>query len=179
MPPRSRPRSRPRTSRRPQPSWTPGRFRFHASVSSRHLRAKRAARNACVDVVLEHRHRERYALHDRRFGRGGQDRHHHFHSRRRTCTSAGLSSDVAPHQTVGTAVALTASATRCASPQYEFWLQAPGGAWILKRGWGAPMWSWSTSGIALGAYQAGVWAPGGGSTTTYDAYFISTYQLTG
>ena len=95
------------------------------------------------------------------------------------CTSAGLTPGLAAPQTVGATVGFTAAASRCTSPQYEFWLLPPGGSWSVKQGYGASAWSWNTVGLAPGTYQVGVWARQGGSTAPYDAYFIATYQLSG
>lgn len=96
-----------------------------------------------------------------------------------TCSSASLAASLAPPQVVGTIVTFNAAATRCAGPQYEFWLLAPGGAWAMKQAYGSGSWSWNTSGLAPGTYQVGVWAREGGSTAAYDSYFISTFQLAG
>jgi acid phosphatase len=94
-----------------------------------------------------------------------------------TCTSTARTSSLVPPQVSGVSVAFTPTSTRCSAPQYEFWLMAPGGAWILKQGYGSGGWTWTTAGLAPGTYQVGVWARQSGSTASYDAYFISTYQL--
>ena len=93
-----------------------------------------------------------------------------------TCTSAALSGPSQP-QSTGSAIAFTASAVRCPAPQYEYWTLAPGGAWKLARGYGAAAWTWNTAGLAPGNYQVGVWARQAGSRSSYDTYFIETYQL--
>jgi hypothetical protein len=93
-----------------------------------------------------------------------------------TCTSGAMSGPPPP-QASGTAVAFNATSTRCGTPQYEFWLQTPGGGWSVQQGYGAAAWTWSTSGLALGTYQVGIWARQSGSTNAYDAYFIRTYQI--
>ena len=96
-----------------------------------------------------------------------------------TCTSAGMSPNLAAPQVQGANVTFTAMSTRCGSPLYEFWLLAPGGAWTVKQGYGVATWSWSTVGLAPGTYQVGVWSRQSGSTSSRDSYFISTYQITG
>ena len=93
------------------------------------------------------------------------------------CTSTLMAANVAPPQASGTMVTWTASATRCATPQYRFWLLAPGGSWTTKQQYGSGSWSWDTTGLAAGTYQAGVWAHQAGSTPSYDAYFITTFQI--
>jgi hypothetical protein len=95
-----------------------------------------------------------------------------------TCGSAGLSPSVNPPQTPGAAITFTASSTGCPSPEYQFWLLPPGGAWTVKRAFGGATWRWDTAGLATGTYQLSVWARQSGSTAGYDAYFVGTYQLT-
>jgi hypothetical protein len=93
-----------------------------------------------------------------------------------TCSSASLSAP-APPQTVGTAIAMGATSTRCGGAQYEFWVQPPGGSWSVKQAYGGAAWTWNTAGLAPGTYLVGVWARQSGSTNSYDSYFIRTYQL--
>jgi hypothetical protein len=94
------------------------------------------------------------------------------------CTSAGLSPSVAPPQVPGVTVTFTGSSTGCVSPQYQFWLLPPGGAWTIMQVYSATTtWAWNTTGFALGTYQVGLWAKAGASAASYDAFFIRTYQL--
>jgi outer membrane protein assembly factor BamB len=94
------------------------------------------------------------------------------------CTSAGLAPNVAPPQPPTTTVTFSATSNSCASPQYQFWLLPPGGAWTVEQPFSASTtWSWNTSAFAPGTYQVGVWARQSGSTARYDAYFIGTFQL--
>ncbi len=95
-----------------------------------------------------------------------------------TCRSADLTASVAPPQSPGAAITLSATSVGCASPQYEFWVMPPGGGWSIARGYGAATWDWATAGLAPGTYQVGVWAIQPGSTATHDTFFIGTYQLT-
>jgi hypothetical protein len=95
-----------------------------------------------------------------------------------TCISAGLSPSVATPQAPGTTVMFTASSNSCASPLYQFWLLAPGGSWTVMQPFGvATTWSWNTTGYAAGSYQVGVWAKASASSSTYNAYYIGTFQL--
>jgi uncharacterized protein (DUF2141 family) len=95
------------------------------------------------------------------------------------CTSAALS-PTNPSAAAGTTVALTASSTGCASPQYEFWVQYPNGNWYLIQGWGGATFNWSTAGLAPGTYNVHVWANNqGDSTATWEAYGADTVTLTG
>ena len=83
-----------------------------------------------------------------------------------------------PAQAPGATVTFTAGSTGCAAAQYEFWYLPPGGKWTVTQPYGASTWSWTTSGLVPGTYQVGVWARQTGSTASYDAYYIGTYQLT-
>ena len=93
------------------------------------------------------------------------------------CGSASLAPNAASPQAPGTSITFTASSIGCSSPQYEFWLLRPGGAWTVARGYGGASWTWNTAGLVPGAYQVGVWALAAGSTAARDAYFIGSYQL--
>jgi hypothetical protein len=93
-----------------------------------------------------------------------------------TCSSTALSGPPPP-QASGTAISMSATATRCGSAQYEFWVQPPGGGWSVRQAYGGATWTWSTAGSAPGTYLIGVWARQSGSTSSYDSYFIRTYQL--
>jgi Fibronectin type III domain len=94
------------------------------------------------------------------------------------CASTNLSVSADPPQTPGGTITLTATATGCTSPSYEFWVQPPGGAWTIARPWGSSTFGWNTAGLAPGEYQVGVWARRAGSTASYEAYFIRSFQLT-
>lgn len=94
-----------------------------------------------------------------------------------SCASTSLSAGAAPPQTPGTTVTLTASSTGCASPTYEFWVAPSGGAWTIARPYGGATFDWNTSGLAPGLYQVGVWARRAGSTASYEAFFVGSYQL--
>jgi len=77
---------------------------------------------------------------------------------------------------VGSTVSLTAASTGCASPEYEFWVLYPNGTWNLKRGFGGPTISWSTAGLATGAYTVHAWANQQG--TSWDAIGSAAVTLT-
>lgn len=94
------------------------------------------------------------------------------------CISAGVSASVAAPQAPGTPIVISGSSNGCTSPQYQFWLMAPGGAFVVKQAFSADAtWSWDTTGYAPGTYQVGVWAKQSGSSAAYDAFNISTYRL--
>src|ERR1700730_15986626 len=95
------------------------------------------------------------------------------------CTSASLSAAPASPQASGTTVTLTASSTGCSAPEYQFYLQKPGGgAWIAVTGFGASnTYVWHTGGAPSGVYGISVWARLMGSPQAYQAYWIGTYTL--
>jgi hypothetical protein len=97
------------------------------------------------------------------------------------CTSVVLSSaSPGSPQPPGTTVTFTAAASGCPSPTYEFWLQAPGGAWQVLQGWSSAASAiWSTTGLASGTYLLDIWARQNGSTAQYEAHLSPnpTYTL--
>ena len=100
------------------------------------------------------------------------------------CTSADVSAAPASPQNAGTAVTLTGSSTTCSHPEYQFFLQPPGGSFV-GQGWQAwngtstATFNWPTTGLAPGTYGIGVWARNSGSTATYEVYATATYKLLG
>jgi hypothetical protein len=52
-----------------------------------------------------------------------------------------------------------------------------GGSWTMTRDYGASSWTWTTTGLAIGTYELGVWARQAGSTSPYEAYAITTFVL--
>jgi len=97
-------------------------------------------------------------------------------SRFARCATAGLT-PAKPAQPAGSDIAFAASSTGCATPQYEYWIQYPGGAWSLKRGWGGAAFTWNTGGLAPGVYTVHAWASSSG--TVRDAIGEATVTLTG
>jgi cell wall-associated protease len=96
-----------------------------------------------------------------------------------TVTLTGCTASLSPSsatQAAGSAVAFTASST-CPTPEYEYWVQYPGGAWYLARGWGGAAFSWSTGGLAPGAYTVHAWVNTSG--TGYAAIGSASVTLTG
>lgn len=94
------------------------------------------------------------------------------------CSTATLSP--APGSlTRGSVVQFTATGGGCSTPQYAFWVKAPGGSWRLAQAYGSSAtFSWNTAGLAAGTYQVAVWVREQGSgTATYDAGAGGTYSL--
>jgi len=95
------------------------------------------------------------------------------------CRSSWMSPTLASPQSPGATVNFTATSTGCATPEYKFFLQAPGGAWTAQTAYGAGTWAWNTTGLAAGTYGVGVWVHSVGSAAAYEAYWLGTYTLTG
>lgn len=94
------------------------------------------------------------------------------------CTSAGMSPGTASPQTPGATITFTATSTGCTTPQYEFFVQPPGGAWTAKTAYGAATFAWNTTGLAPGIYGVGVWVRSTGSRSAHESYWLGTYTLT-
>ncbi len=94
---------------------------------------------------------------------------------------SAMTATAAPADTAnrGTPVSITASATTCPTPLYEFWLLPPGGGWTLVRGYSSnPTLSWNTTGAALGTYRFSVWTKDAASPNSYDSFSAFQYSLT-
>jgi hypothetical protein len=96
------------------------------------------------------------------------------------CTSVTLGFNPTSPRAAGTSVQLSAAATGCPNPEYEFWVQAPGGQWTMLQGYGAGSTvTWNTTGLAPGTYLFDVWVRQSGSTAQYEAHIAPnpTYTL--
>jgi hypothetical protein len=100
------------------------------------------------------------------------------------CAGVSASAMPASPQASGSAVQLTATATGCANPLYEFWMLTPGSStWQAVRGYSAAAtFSWSTAGLATGTYRFSIWVRDstssglyGNGLGAYDAFNASTY----
>src|SRR6266566_4258375 len=96
-----------------------------------------------------------------------------------TCPSVTASAAPASPQLAGTAVTITASASGCPNPRYEFWIQAPGGSWTIVQAYSSnATFTWNTT-PPSGTYHYSVWARDASSAASYDTYFPGTvYTLT-
>jgi hypothetical protein len=96
------------------------------------------------------------------------------------CTSATASAAPVTSAAHGTTVTISATASGCSNPLYEFWVLAPGGSWTVAQAYStSASFSWNTAGLPAGAYRYSVWVRDSGSTRAYDAYFPgSAYTLT-
>ena len=102
------------------------------------------------------------------------------------CSQVNVTPSPAPPQQPGPQVMLSAVATGCTGPLFEFWVRTPAGAWSLAQGYSSqPTYAWNTAGKVAGTYRFSVWArdgssPGVGGTppNTYDAFSAFDYSLT-
>ena len=96
------------------------------------------------------------------------------------CGSATLT-PVPGSYPVTSTLGFTATAAGCSTPDYEFWVLAPGASWRMVQAYSSnPNFSWNTMGLAPGTYQVVVWVRQHGSgTATYEAGAGGNYVLTG
>jgi hypothetical protein len=94
-----------------------------------------------------------------------------------TCTAAAMSTVTTSPQPPGGTISFTASAVRCPGAQFRFWMLPPGGAWTSMQDFGGDTWTWTTTGLATGTYQLGVWAREPGSPKSHDAIGFTTFVL--
>jgi len=105
-----------------------------------------------------------------------------------SCTSVTATSAPSGTATAGTAVSVTGAAAGCASPTYQFEIQAPGSqTWQVVQPYSSSaVFNWNTTGATKGTYKLIVKArdasssgtAGISSTGTWDSYVLITYTLT-
>jgi hypothetical protein len=96
------------------------------------------------------------------------------------CTAVTLTFNPASPATAGATIQLNALASGCPTPEYQFWIQAPGGQWTIVQPYGsASTFSWNTAGLPPGAYLFDVWVRQAGSSATWEAHISPnpTYTL--
>jgi hypothetical protein len=98
---------------------------------------------------------------------------------KQVCSSVNISPDLTSPQAPGAVVTFTAAALGCDTPNYKFFVAAPGGAFTEVQPYGATdTLFWNTAGLSPGPWQIGVWARQAGSTKNYEAFAFITFQLT-
>jgi len=85
-------------------------------------------------------------------------------------------------QAPGTQVTLSAAATGCPNPVYQFWVQTPSGSWSVIQAYSsASTASWNTTGLPAGTYSLDVWVRQSGSAADFEAeikpYLTYTVRL--
>ncbi len=96
------------------------------------------------------------------------------------CTAAAVAAAPPGSSRVGTPVTVsaTASGPNCASPQFRFWIKAPGAAWVMVQDYStASTFSWTSPGTT-GTYYLGVHARAAGSSLAYESVASIPYSLT-
>ena len=97
------------------------------------------------------------------------------------CTSSTLAFNPASPSKAGTSsIQLTATSSGCPNPTYQFWVQAPGGAWTILQGYStSASATWSTTGLAPGTYLFDVWVKQAGNPADWEAHISPnpTYTL--
>ena len=104
------------------------------------------------------------------------------------CTAVSEVASPASAAMVGTTAKITAIASGCPNPLYEFWIKAPGASlYTLAHTYStSAVWSWNTAGLTKGTYRINVWVRDNSSSGTFgnssgrwDAYNANlTYTLT-
>lgn len=95
------------------------------------------------------------------------------------CT-AGLTLSPTSPGVPGTAVTLTGASTcQTGTPEYKFWVRAPGGSWTIQCDWqSGTTCAWDTTALPLGVYEFNLWTRAQGSTDFYEGYTgVPTFEL--
>jgi len=85
------------------------------------------------------------------------------------CTAVSEVASPASAAMVGMTVKITANATGCPNPLYEFWIKAPGASlYTLAHTYNtSAVWSWNTAGFTKGTYRINVWVRDNSSSGTF------------
>jgi phosphatidylinositol-3-phosphatase len=101
------------------------------------------------------------------------------------CTGVGTTVSPPSPATAGAPVTITASASGCPSPLYQFWMLAPDHSWVARPYSPNGTFSWDTTLAVGGVYQFSIWTRdsssvgvSGDSLGRWDAYSAVTYDLT-
>jgi hypothetical protein len=96
-------------------------------------------------------------------------------------THGGVVNDITsqPPQPAGLTIIWTATSGVCATAEYQFYVAAPGAGFFAVQAYStAATASWNTAGLPAGMYRILVLARLAGSSSAYDVYAVSTYELT-
>jgi hypothetical protein len=95
------------------------------------------------------------------------------------CGGVTLTASPPSGVTSGTQVTLTASASTCPNPRYEFWMLAAGTTtWRIMQGYSSSnTYRWNSTGAPTGTEQFGVWARDAASSAAYDTYIGIPYSV--
>src|SRR6266508_803349 len=94
------------------------------------------------------------------------------------CPVISTTSSPSSSASLGTPVTISATATGCPNPRYEFWLLPPGGIWQIVQGYSSKStYTLSTTGRAPGLYRFSVWVRDASRSVAYDTYSAFDYSL--
>lgn len=96
------------------------------------------------------------------------------------CTSVTATTAPATSASAGTRVTVTATASGCPNPSYQFWLRPAGSTtWQLVQAYSAVnSYAWNSTGAPPGTEQFGVWARDATSAAAYDTYVNVPFAVT-
>ncbi len=94
------------------------------------------------------------------------------------CGPATLTPSPSSPATRGAIVNWTASAAGCSTPNYQFRIRPPGGAWTVAQDYSAiPTFAWDTTTASSGTYDFQVWIRAAGSVADYQTYAAASYAV--
>jgi hypothetical protein len=95
------------------------------------------------------------------------------------CTAVTVTPNPVAPTTPGTPVTITAAATNCPNPRYEFWALWQGtSSWQPLTGWSSTAtYAWNSTGALNGTERFGVWARDASSAATYDTFNGIPYAI--
>ena len=92
-------------------------------------------------------------------------------------TAVSLTPDKASPQPVNTTIVWTATATGGTAPQFRFWVQAPGGPFVVLQDYSSsPTFTWTPT--VVGTHVVIVWARSTGSSATFEAFAVAAFSVT-
>jgi len=96
------------------------------------------------------------------------------------CPSVAASAAPASPQLSGTLITVTAAASGCPKPNYQFWLLAPGSStWLVAKPYSSDAtFGWNTAGLAAGNYVVAVWTRDTSSLGTHSGALGAYDSLT-
>jgi subtilisin family serine protease len=92
-------------------------------------------------------------------------------------TGVSLTPDKPSPQPVNTPILWTAVATGGTAPQFRFWVQAPGGPFVVLQDYGpSPTFTWTPT--VVGTHVVVVWARSAGSAAAFEAFAVAAFSVT-
>jgi Cysteine-rich secretory protein family len=95
------------------------------------------------------------------------------------CTAVSATTTPAASAPAGAQITVTAASVGCPNPRYRFWVQAPGGPWVIKQDYSsADTFTWTDTTVA-GDYRLEVDARDAPESVSYDVVTNFNYVLSG